>query len=97
MASKVWTFIIHPEYIHSLRHVVDDSDRYELSVAIREALEEVEDPTENATAVPNRLGWFTFELMGYRIFFEIELDAEGRVREEATDIILLPITKIEPE
>lgn len=71
--------------------MVSDADRYELGLAIREALEKAEDPTKDATPVPNRSGRFTLELMGYRVPFEVPIDADGEVLEEARTIKLLPV------
>ncbi|MCB0094253.1 MAG: hypothetical protein KDE46_00980 [Caldilineaceae bacterium] len=89
--DKQWLFIIHREYVNSLRRVVSDQDRYQLGVAIRDRLEKAEDPTLDATPVANRPGRFTIELMGYLITFEVPVDANNAVLKEADYIILLPI------
>ncbi|MBV7326675.1 hypothetical protein KFU94_00150 [Chloroflexi bacterium TSY] len=92
--NKQWTPIIHRDYNYSLRHVVSDEDRYQLSIAIWDRLIEVDDPTKGATPVPNRPGRFTVELMDYIIAFEVPVDANGKVLEDATEIRLLPIDTI---
>lgn len=89
--AKIWSFTIHQEYTRSLRHVVSDSHRYALGVAIRDRLEKAEDPTKDAIPVEHRPGRFTFELMGYLMTFEVPVDAEGQVLESARSIKLLPI------
>ena len=91
--SRQWTPIIHREYNNSLRQVVADNDRYQLGVAIWDQLINVEAPTVDAAPVPHRPGRFTITIMGYVVSFEMPLDADGKVREDATEIKLLPITK----
>lgn len=91
MADKVWSFHIHQEYTRSLRHIVSDSDRYGLGVAIRERFEKADDPTKDARPVPNRPGRFSIELTGYVITFEVAVDSEGRLLESTRTIKLLPI------
>jgi len=54
----------------------------------------MEDPTLDATPIANRPGRFTIELMGYLITFEVPVDANNTVLEDATHITLLPVETI---
>ena len=89
--AKQWLFSTQPEYVKSLRHVVSDSDRYPLGVAIREALKKAEDPTTGTKANPTRPDRFTLVILNYIVTFEVPLNTEGKIPGNATTIKLLPI------
>ena len=91
--TKQWTLVTHEAYFHSLRQVVSDQDRYALVTAIWQTLQKTNNPIEKAKPVPGRAGRFTIELEGYLVPFEVAVDANGHLVEDATKIRLLPIIR----
>ena len=75
---KRWTLVAHPNFFRSL-HAIPRGDVYGLSNAIWATLEETDDPTAGATALPEIPNLYEMSIYGYLVTYEV-MEERGEIK-----------------